>query len=178
LENISADSWLGRIWLKNFFVSPLSLAHCYNQWPLKLLQRCHDFQHNDTQHNDTEHNDTKHNYTQHSITQHNDIHWKSLKENLFVIEQYVLDTNAGKNSLKLSQMSNSHWCWKNELHLNVDLNFDPQMSLSKGKSWYSNNCLHFLKCAVPLKSFIRLSFDQRPATQNFRNHTFLSNLVI
>jgi hypothetical protein len=24
------------------------------------------------------------------------------------------------------------------------------MSLSKGKCWYSNNCLHFLKCAVPL----------------------------
>ncbi len=25
------------------------------------------------------------------------------------------------------------------------------MSLSKGKCWYSNNHLHFLKCAVPLK---------------------------
>ncbi len=24
------------------------------------------------------------------------------------------------------------------------------MSLSKSKCWYSNNCLHFLKCAVPL----------------------------
>ncbi len=24
------------------------------------------------------------------------------------------------------------------------------MSLSKGKCWYCNNCLHFLKCAVPL----------------------------
>ncbi len=24
------------------------------------------------------------------------------------------------------------------------------MSLSKGKFWYSNNCLHFLKCVVPL----------------------------
>ncbi len=26
------------------------------------------------------------------------------------------------------------------------------MSLSKSKCWYSNNCLHFLKCAVPLKT--------------------------
>ncbi len=25
------------------------------------------------------------------------------------------------------------------------------MSLSKSKCWYTNNCLHFLKCAVPLK---------------------------
>ncbi len=24
------------------------------------------------------------------------------------------------------------------------------MSLSNSKCWYSNNCLHFLKCAVPL----------------------------
>ncbi len=24
------------------------------------------------------------------------------------------------------------------------------MSLSKSKCWYSNNCLHFLKCAVPI----------------------------
>ncbi len=23
------------------------------------------------------------------------------------------------------------------------------MSLSKSKHWYSNNCLHFLECAVP-----------------------------
>jgi hypothetical protein len=26
------------------------------------------------------------------------------------------------------------------------------MSLSKSKCWYSNNCLHFLKCAVPLEA--------------------------
>ncbi len=24
------------------------------------------------------------------------------------------------------------------------------MSLSKSKCWYSNSCLHFLKCAVPI----------------------------
>ncbi len=32
---------------------------------------------------------------------------------------------------------------KNEQHLNKDYNFDPQMSLSKSKCWYPNNCLHF-----------------------------------
>ncbi len=26
------------------------------------------------------------------------------------------------------------------------------MSLNKSKFWYSNNCLHFLKCAVPFES--------------------------
>ncbi len=42
--------------------------------------------------------------------------------------------------------------WKNKQHLNIYQDFDPQMSLSKSKFWYSNNCLHFLKCAVPQKS--------------------------
>ncbi len=27
------------------------------------------------------------------------------------------------------------------------------MSLSKSKCWYSNNCLHLLKCTVPLQFF-------------------------
>ena len=36
----------------------------------------------------------------------------------------------------------------------MDYNFDHQMSLSKSKCWYSNNCLHFLKGAVPLKRCI------------------------
>jgi hypothetical protein len=31
----------------------------------------------------------------------------------------------------------------------MDSNYDPQMYLSKSKCWYSNNCLHFLKHAVP-----------------------------
>ncbi len=39
---------------------------------------------------------------------------------------------------------------KNEQHLNIDQNFDHQMSLSQSKCWYSNNCLHLLKCAVLL----------------------------
>ncbi len=39
----------------------------------------------------------------------------------------------------------------------MDSNFDHQMSPSKSKCWYSNNCLHFLKCAVPLKSVLIIS---------------------
>ncbi len=35
--------------------------------------------------------------------------------------------------LKLQQMSNQFWCWKNEQHLNIDESFDHQMSLSKSK---------------------------------------------
>ena len=35
------------------------------------------------------------------------------------IEQHILDTNAGKNCLKLPQLSIKHWCWKNEQHLNI-----------------------------------------------------------
>jgi hypothetical protein len=53
------------------------------------------------------------------------------------------------NCLKLPQMSSLDWCWKNEQHLNIYYNFYHQMSLRKSKCWYSNNCLHFLKCAVP-----------------------------
>ncbi len=51
--------------------------------------------------------------------------------------------------LKLPQISNQLWGCKNEQHLNMDQNFDHKMSLSKSKCWYSNNCLHFIKCAVP-----------------------------
>jgi hypothetical protein len=32
----------------------------------------------------------------------------------------------------------------------IDYNFDHQMSLSMSKCWYSNNCLYFLRCSVPL----------------------------
>ncbi len=41
--------------------------------------------------------------------------------------------------------------FKIEQHLNEDKKFDRQMSLSKTKCWYSNNCLNFLKHAVPLQ---------------------------
>ncbi len=37
-----------------------------------------------------------------------------------------------------------HRCgWKNEQHLNIVWSFEHQMSLSKSKCCYSNNCLHF-----------------------------------
>ncbi len=42
-------------------------------------------------------------------------------------------------------MSNWHWCWKNEQHLDIDFNFYLQVYLSKTKCRYSNNCLHFFK---------------------------------
>ncbi len=29
------------------------------------------------------------------------------------------------------------------------------MSQRKSKGWYSNNCLHFLKCTLPLQSFLQ-----------------------
>jgi hypothetical protein len=37
-----------------------------------------------------------------------------------VMEQHVLDTNAGNSSLKLPQISNQLWHLKNEQHLNMD----------------------------------------------------------
>jgi hypothetical protein len=55
------------------------------------------------------------------------------------------------SSLKLPHISNQPSCLKNEQHLNMDYNFDHQMSLNKSKCLYSNNFLHFLKRAVPLK---------------------------
>jgi len=41
---------------------------------------------------------------------------------------------------------------KNEQHLITECNVYHQMSLSKSKCWYSNYCLQFLKCAVPLST--------------------------
>ncbi len=35
----------------------------------------------------------------------------------------------------------------------MDSNLDHKMSRSKSKCWYSNNCLHFFECAVPLGHF-------------------------
>ncbi len=66
------------------------------------------------------------------------------------MEQHILDTPTQENScLKLPQISNQLWCLKNEQHLNMDQNFDHQMSPIKSKCWYSYNCLHFLKRVVP-----------------------------
>ncbi len=39
---------------------------------------------------------------------------------------------------------------QNEHHLNIDCNFDHQMSISKNKCWNSNNCLHFLNPACSI----------------------------
>ncbi len=36
----------------------------------------------------------------------------------------------------------------------MDYNVDPQMSLCKSKCWYSKNCLHFVKGAVPFEPSI------------------------
>jgi hypothetical protein len=78
-------------------------------------------------------------------------------ESLIVIGQHILDTNAGK---QLSQAATDvllTLVLKNE-NLNIAKNFDHQNSPNKSKCWYSNNCLHFLKRAVPLK---RELFDIR-----------------
>ncbi len=43
--------------------------------------------------------------------------------------------------------------WGHKCLINIDWNFDHQISLSKGKCWYSNNYLHFLKHVGPLTSY-------------------------
>ncbi len=43
---------------------------------------------------------------------------------------------------------------KNEQHSIIGNNFNHQMSQSKSKCWYSNNCLHFLKCVAPLVGWL------------------------
>jgi hypothetical protein len=82
---------------------------------------------------------------------------------LKVMEQLILDTNAGK---QLPQISNQLWRWKNEQHLNIDYNFDQPMSLSKSKCLYSNNCLHFLKrpfhCDAAEFSTLEAAIGTRP----------------
>ncbi len=55
-------------------------------------------------------------------------------------------------------MSNEHMYWKNELHSNLDYSFDCRMSISKSKYWYSNNCLYFLKRAVPLSNLMNQKY--------------------
>jgi hypothetical protein len=52
-------------------------------------------------------------------------------------------------------------------HLNIDHNFDHQMSLSKSK-WYSNNCLQFLKQAVPFPG---------PECHNYPYFSIISRLI-
>ncbi len=74
--------------------------------------------------------------------------------------------------LKLPQMSNTG-VEKNELHSNIDLSFDHQMSLCKSKCWYSNNCLHFLKCAVPFSDLIAIEMPNNWNAETFSTfHTW------
>jgi hypothetical protein len=59
--------------------------------------------------------------------------------------QLVIDSqnkNKNKNNQKIKKSGEQQ-------HFNIDYNFDHQMSLSKSKCLYLNNCLQFLKCALP-----------------------------
>jgi hypothetical protein len=50
------------------------------------------------------------------------------------------------------------------------------MSLSKSKGFYSNKCLHFLKCAVPLKrvveTFKSMNIKGKIAGKKYQNDSF------
>jgi hypothetical protein len=50
------------------------------------------------------------------------------------------------------------------------------MSLSKSKCWYSNNCLHFLKHAVPLFPVL-LNQDGQAAMHAFNSFTLLNEIL-
>ncbi len=79
------------------------------------------------------------------------VHFRFIWRTLPIHTQWnsAYQTPMQENScLKLPQISNQLWSLKNEPR--QDQNLGHQMSLSKSKCWYSNNCLHFLKCTVPL----------------------------
>ena len=66
-----------------------------------------------------------------------------------------LETSGGQNyNLYLYQVRylNIRQFKKGQTFLTIDQNFDHQMSLSKSKCWYSNNCLHFVNRAVSFTS--------------------------
>ncbi len=46
------------------------------------------------------------------------------------------------------------------------------MSLSKSKCWYTNNCLHFLKRAVPLIKSIEEIGIQHPGSNGWTKQQF------
>ncbi len=67
------------------------------------------------------------------------------------MEQYIIRHQCRKTTvLSCYRCLVNTGVEKNQLHLNMDLNFYHQMSLGKSKCWFSNNCLHFLKRTVPL----------------------------
>jgi len=120
---------------------------------------------------DTRQNNTWHNDTQHNVL-NRDTHEYSIKW------QYAECRNSEFCTVLLAVIMLSarliacisHQCSKttdlschrclintgvenNVQHLNIGYNFDHQMFLSKSKCGYSNNCLHFLNIAVPLKGW-------------------------
>ncbi len=54
-----------------------------------------------------------------------------------------------------------HWCLICAVPLNIDLNFDHQMSISKSKYWYANNCL-FNIISFSKISFYSVEYCKRP----------------
>jgi hypothetical protein len=66
---------------------------------------------------------------------------------------------------------------KNKQHLNIDWNFDHQMSLSKSRCWYSNNCLHFLKQAVPCSCPNKIPSLERQHNNTQHNGTQHTGLI-
>jgi hypothetical protein len=52
------------------------------------------------------------------------------------------------------------------------------MSLSKSKSWYSNNCLHFLKCGLfHCVSFIQTQLYEKYCKDNIINFLKKSHFI-
>jgi hypothetical protein len=60
-----------------------------------------------------------------------------------------------KHHCRKATVFSCHWCLINASVSKMSniSNFDHQMSLSKRKCWYSNNCLHFLKLCC---SFVKI----------------------
>jgi hypothetical protein len=86
---------------------------------------------------------------------------------------YINRTAHIRHQCRKTTALNCHRCRvytgveKMKQHLNIDLNFDHQMSLSKSKCWCSNNCLHFLKRAVPLNILLGQIFQGSTKLKHF-----------
>ncbi len=87
-----------------------------------------------------------------------------------------------RHQCKKTIVSSCHRCLikngveKNEQPLNIVQNFDHQMSLNKRKCWYSNNCLHFLKPALPLSRHSHRHEPNRPNRIMIFNNTTKAQL--
>jgi len=89
---------------------------------------------------------------------------------------FLITDDLNRRTIRFVPALSCHRCLlntgveKNEQHLNIDWNFDHQMSLSKSKCWNSNISLHFLKCAVRLKAnFFKKYFIKSKNLQIFPN---------